>query len=103
MILSSETLNVEPTASNTQENVLQKPDFVPEIDVISDEFSEFPIETERINEYSEEISNSDISEEEFEIEKHVPKTETQLPQPNVAETLHLELEASGEKYQDDNV
>lgn len=103
MILSSETLNMESTASNTQENVLQAPDFSPDIDIISDEYSEFGIENEIINENSEEISKSDISDEEYEIQKQEPKTETQLPQPNIIEIIYQDTESSGEKFRDELV
>lgn len=88
---------MESTASTTQENVLQTPDF----DIISDEYSEFGKENERMNENSGETSKSDISE--FELQNQAPKTETQLPQPNIIEIIYQESDVSRGKLRDDNV
>lgn len=104
VILSSDTLNVEPTVPSTQSNVLQKPNIAQESDIINEKSSDLHIEQEKINLNSEETTkNSDKSEQDVKLDElDVPKTETQLPQPIVEEIPQHEQHSSGEKISDDH-
>lgn len=105
MILSSDTLNVESTIANTEENILQKANIAQESGIVNDKTSEFHIETERTNLNSEELEKySDKSEQDVRLDElDVPKTETQLPQPILVESIQHEQDSSGEKISDDHM
>lgn len=105
VILSSDTLNVESTIANTQENILQKENIAQENGILNDKTSEFHIETEKTNLNSEELEkNSDKSEQDVKLDElDVPKTETQLPQPILVESRQHEQVSSGEKISDDHM
>lgn len=99
MILSSETLNEDPTGSNTQENVLQKPNIAQKSDIISKNFKNIHIESGKTNvnekndkKNEEKTTNNYRSEGEFKTDEFASNTETQLPQ-SVVQHIH---EASGE-------
>lgn len=108
VILSSETLNEEPTASSTQENVLQKPSVAPDIDK-SEEFIESRTESEKINngnlenhrKTQENHKKTQESEQIPHIEKHVPRSDTQLPHPKTVDNGDNEVipreQSSGER------
>lgn len=106
MILSSETLNVESTASISQENVLQKPDIAIESD-ISEKLSDTLEVTEKKHAHSDEISKSDSTEHEI-LDAILSRTGTrQLPQPDVHENKQSdvipETHSSAEQSSDGNV
>lgn len=108
LILSSEALNSESTASDSQENVLQRPNIASESVVISDQLSDSHTVTDRTNLNSDEISTSDNSEQDIKIDTFIPKTETQLPQPNGLESIQQNVvtpdqETSAEKITGENV
>lgn len=101
MILSSETLNEEPTASNTHENVLQKPSVAPDIEK-SEEFIESRTESDKINNVNlENHKKTQESEQIPHIEKHVPRSDTQLPHPKTVDNEDNEVipreQSSGER------
>lgn len=95
MILSSETLNVESTVAKTQENVLENGNIAPESDIRNDKSSDLHIEKTNLNSEETDKSGQDVLD--------IPKTETQLPQPVVAEHIQHEPDASGEKISDDHM
>lgn len=98
VILSSETLNEEPTASASQENVLQKPNIASESDIISEHTTESPTKTDKENKkYLKDLTKSVKSRDDSETERHVVKseTETQLPQPNT-----LDTQSTGERKEE---
>lgn len=91
MILSTETLNVEPIASSTQENASEKPHIASE--KISEKSSEYT-ETERLNVNLDDPNEVDSGYKEIDIEENELKTKTQLPQPNIVESIQFEREGS---------
>lgn len=101
-------MNSESTASDSQENVLQQPNIASESVVISDQLSDSHTATDRTNLNSDEISTSDNSEQDIKIDTFIPKTETQLPQPNEKESIQQNVvtpdqETSAEKITGENV
>lgn len=75
--------------------------------MISDQFSDSHIVTERTNLHSEKISSSDNSEQDIKIETLIPKTETLLQQSHGLESIRnvviSEQEVAAEKTIDENV
>lgn len=97
VILSTETLNVVPISSSTQENASEKPNIPPDNDKISEKLSEYT-ETERQNVNLEETNKVISNNKEIYIEKNELTTKTQRSQPNTEENIQLEREASGDGY-----
>lgn len=101
VILSSETLNEEPSASNTQENVSQKPSVAPDIDK-SEKFIESRTESDKINNVNlEDHKKTQESEQIPHIKKHVLRSDTQLPHPKTVDNEDNEVipreQSSGER------
>lgn len=92
-ILSTETLNVEPTASSVQENAVDKPHIATNGDIFSEKFNKKSIETKKTNVKSEETSIVDGSEKEIDIEKNA---KINVLKSIIEENIQLEREASGD-------
>lgn len=91
VILSTETLNVEPNAPNTLKNALEKTHIATNGDIISEKSNEISTETERTNVNSDDSNRADGSKQEIDIEKN---TKTQHRQQNIEENIQPEREAS---------
>lgn len=103
MILSTESLNVEPTVSNTQDNVFEKQNIAKESDIVDEKLNDIHIKTEGTFVNSEEKIKSDsIENEEIKLEQYTLKTETQLPQPSEIKSTQHEQESSGNLNSEDN-
>lgn len=76
---------MEPTVSSKQENILQKPDIAQQSDMNNEKLNEFHVGREKMNLNSEETTNIDRIDREYEPQEYVPKTEMQLPQHNEQE------------------
>lgn len=99
MILSSETLNVEPTVASPQENAIPHESIIAqEIDNVDVKLNDLHIERGNLN--SKDTDKSDKSEQD---ELDAPKTETQLPPPILVDSIRHEQDTSGEKISDDHM